>query len=128
MPAKSKKQQRFMGMVHQCKKTGNCASAEVEKAADSMKSKDAKDFASTKHKNLPNQITERYITFKEYILENSDPGYNAFMKEVDKILENMVGLGHQHLEDWVWYSAYEDEYSPEDAVNAFMEETGMDMY
>jgi len=49
----SKSQQRFMGMVHKCKETGDCASEEVRKAAKSMKSEDAEDFASTKHKGLP---------------------------------------------------------------------------
>ena len=53
MPAKSKKQQKFMGMVHACQKKGKCASKEVAKTAKSMKKKDAKDFASTKHKGLP---------------------------------------------------------------------------
>jgi hypothetical protein len=51
--AKSKSQQRFMGMVHKCQETGDCASEEVRKAAKSMKKKDAEDFASTKHKGLP---------------------------------------------------------------------------
>jgi hypothetical protein len=51
--AKSKSQQRFMGMVRKCQETGDCASEEVRKAAKSMKKKDAKDFAQTKHKGLP---------------------------------------------------------------------------
>ena len=54
MPAKSKAQQRFMGMVHAVKKGEMAApSPEVAQAAASMKKKDAKDFASTKHKGLP---------------------------------------------------------------------------
>jgi hypothetical protein len=53
MPAKSKAQQRFMGMVHKCQKTGECSSEDVEKTAKSMKKNDAEDFASTKHKGLP---------------------------------------------------------------------------
>ena len=51
--AKSKSQQRFMGMVRKCQETENCASEEVRKAAKSMKKKDAKKFAKTKHKGLP---------------------------------------------------------------------------
>ena len=51
--AKSKSQQRFMGMVRKCQETGDCASEEVRKAAKSMKKKDASDFAKTKHKGLP---------------------------------------------------------------------------
>jgi hypothetical protein len=51
MPAVSKAQQRFMGMVYAAKK-GDMPnpSPEVAAAAASMKKKDAKDFASTKHK------------------------------------------------------------------------------
>ena len=54
MPAVSRAQQRFMGMVYATKK-GDMTnpSPEVAKAAASMKKSDAKDFASTKHKKLP---------------------------------------------------------------------------
>jgi hypothetical protein len=57
MPSKSKSQQRYMGMVHACKKSDykDCASKEVEDTARGMKAKDAKDFASTKHKGLPDK-------------------------------------------------------------------------
>jgi Protein of unknwon function (DUF3008) len=51
--AVSKKQQRFMGMVHAAKKGEKPASKEVAKAAKGMGKKDAEDFASTKHKGLP---------------------------------------------------------------------------
>ena len=46
-----------MGMVHACKKSDykDCASKEVEDTARGMKAKDAKDFASTKHKGLPDK-------------------------------------------------------------------------
>lgn len=59
--AKSKSQQRFMGMVHAVQK-GELSPDEVgsgvEKAADSMSDKDAEDFASTKHKGLPDHVDE----------------------------------------------------------------------
>ena len=44
-------------MVHACKKSDykDCASKEVEDTARGMKAKDAKDFASTKHKGLPDK-------------------------------------------------------------------------
>ena len=58
MPAVSKAQQRFMGMVHAAQKGEEPASPEVAKAADSMKKSDAKDFASTKHKGLPDHVKE----------------------------------------------------------------------
>jgi hypothetical protein len=51
--AVSKKQQKFMGMVHAAKKGEEPASPEVAKAAKSMTGKEAEKFASTKHKGLP---------------------------------------------------------------------------
>lgn len=62
MPAVSKAQQRFMGMVHAAQKGETPASKEVEKAADSMSDKSAKDFASTKHAGLPNHVKEGSVT------------------------------------------------------------------
>ena len=51
----SKSQQRFFGMVRQAQKTGEkkTTSPEVARVASSIKMKDAKKFASTKHKGLP---------------------------------------------------------------------------
>jgi hypothetical protein len=51
--AVSKKQQKFMGMVHATQKGERPASGAVGKVAKSMGKKDAEDFASTKHKGLP---------------------------------------------------------------------------
>ena len=60
MPAVSKAQQRFMGMVHAAQKSEDPTpySGDVKKAADSMSDKAAKDFASTKHKGLPDHVKE----------------------------------------------------------------------
>lgn len=54
--ALSKKQQRFMGMVHAAQKGEKPASKEVAKVAKSMSKKAAKDFAKTKHKGLPEKV------------------------------------------------------------------------
>lgn len=40
-------------MVHQCQKSGKCASPEVEKISRGIDYDDADEFASTKHKGLP---------------------------------------------------------------------------
>ena len=73
MPAVSKAQQRFMGMVHAADKGETPASPEVAKVSKNMDDKAAKDFASTKHKGLPDHVRE---TIKEIvrgvIRENSD--------------------------------------------------------
>ena len=53
MPAKSKAQQRFMGMVHAAQKGEGVASPEVAQAAKSMSKKSATEFANTKQGGLP---------------------------------------------------------------------------
>ena len=65
MPAKSIKQQRFMGMVRRAQKTGQASSPEVAEVAASMKKKDVKDYASTKHKDLPMK-KEEFINEEDY--------------------------------------------------------------
>jgi hypothetical protein len=69
--AVSKKQQRFMGMVHAAQKGEKPASKEVGKVAKTMKKKDAEDFASTKHKGLPEKVKSKK---KEEVDENSEEG------------------------------------------------------
>ena len=57
--AVSKKQQKFMGMVHSAQKGEKPASKEVAKVAKTMKKGDAEDFASTKHKGLPEKKAKK---------------------------------------------------------------------
>jgi hypothetical protein len=59
MPAKSKAQQKFMGMVHAAQKGEKPASPEVAKVAKGMSKKAAKDYASTKHKGLPEKKKQK---------------------------------------------------------------------
>ena len=73
MPALSKKQQRFFGIVRAIQKGEQAPTTpETAKAAEDMKKTDVKKFASTKHKGLPNKIVtteeiklNRKITFPE---------------------------------------------------------------
>ena len=62
MPAVSRKQQKFFGIVRAIQK-GEMAptTPETAKAADDMKKSDVKKFASTKHKGLP----EKKVTKEE---------------------------------------------------------------
>lgn len=63
MPAQSKAQQRFMGMVHATQKGDmENPSKDVETVAKSISKKDAKDFASTPHKGLPDNIKEMILS------------------------------------------------------------------
>ena len=56
--AMSKAQQRFMGMVYAAKKGEPAASPEVAQSAKEITKKEAKKFASTKHKGLPEKVKE----------------------------------------------------------------------
>ena len=56
--AVSKAQQKFMGMVYAAKKGEKPASPEVAKVAKGMSKKSAKDYAATKHKDLPGKVGE----------------------------------------------------------------------
>jgi hypothetical protein len=62
MPAVSKAQQKFMGMVHAADKGETPASPEVAKVSKDMDDKSAKDFASTSHKGLPDKIKEMVLS------------------------------------------------------------------
>jgi hypothetical protein len=66
--AVSKKQQRFMGMVHSAQKGEKPASKAVSKVAKTMKKSDAEDFAKTKHKGLPEKAKKKEVD------ENSEGG------------------------------------------------------
>ena len=60
MPAKSKRQQRLMGMINAIQKGEMKApSKKLKELAKSMKKKDTKDFASTKHKGLPEKVRKK---------------------------------------------------------------------
>lgn len=63
MPAVSKAQQRFFGMVH---------AGKIPKPKG-MKKKDVKKFAKTKHKDLPEKkVSENEkVTFIQFLLESS---------------------------------------------------------
>ena len=69
MPAVSKKQQKFFGIVRAIQK-GEMAptTPETAKAAEDMKKGDVKKFASTKHKGLPNKVVQ-----KEELDKNDKP-------------------------------------------------------
>jgi len=60
MPAVSKKQQKFFGIVRAIQKGEQAPTTpETAKAAADMKKSDVKKFASTKHKGLPNKVVQK---------------------------------------------------------------------
>jgi hypothetical protein len=92
--AVSKKQQKFMGMVHAAQKGEKPASKEVGKVAKSMGKKDATDFASTKHKGLPEKVKE--ADAEEPKEKKSSGGYNfggGIYESINSKVENMISEG-----------------------------------
>jgi hypothetical protein len=80
MPAKSKSQQRLMGMVYAYKKgyLRNTKSLNknflkgIKKLAKNMNEEDLEDFAKTKHKNIPEKIEKKeslkyLISFSNFV-------------------------------------------------------------
>jgi len=87
MPAVSKAQQRFMGMVYATKK-GDMTnpSPEVAQAAASMKKSDAKDFASTKHKKLP----EKKVAKEAYYGGEEQRKKDEKKKKIDAFMDKAM--------------------------------------
>jgi len=79
MPAQSKQQQKFMGLVHAIQKgdvPASDASPEAQKVAQDMKPSDVKDFASTSHKGLPKKVKQEIVKrLKEYAM--TLPGHHS---------------------------------------------------
>jgi len=89
--ATSKAQQRFMGMVHSMQKGEKVkgASPELKKTAKGMKKKDAEDFASTKHKGLPEKVKSKKKEPKEEVEETTVSGSIATASAAPKASKGM---------------------------------------
>jgi hypothetical protein len=83
--AVSKKQQKFMGMVHAAQKGEKPASPEVAKVSKGMKKKAAKDFASTKHKGLPEKVKKKKDESIGETAETTQAAANPLQNLVKKI-------------------------------------------
>ena len=90
--AVSKAQQKFMGMVHAAQKGEKPASKAVADVAKSMGKKDAKDFAATKHKGLPEKIKQA----DEAIGDNSPIGKDVVTSK--ERLAPHAGMGKGKLQ------------------------------
>jgi hypothetical protein len=80
MPAKSKQQQKFFGVVRSMQKGDTPKKGEAGEVADDMKKTDVKDMASTKHKGLPRKVKKESISIyrlKEMVKEE----FNNIMSE-----------------------------------------------
>ena len=88
MPALSKKQQKFFGIVRAIQKGEQAPTTpETAKAASDMKKSDVKKFASTKHKGLPEKkVTKEDVQIKKIVkqLKNSSKMHKAQAKTLEK--------------------------------------------
>jgi len=88
MPAVSKAQQKFFGIVRAIQK-GEMAptTPETAKAAADMKKSDVKDFASTKHKGLPDKKVkkeEKDFSQRDKIMKRAKPLHKHLYKNLHK--------------------------------------------
>ena len=107
--AVSKKQQKFMGMVHAAQKGEKPASGAVAKVAKDMGKKDVKDFAATKHKGLPEKKKPEAKDKKKEVEETSDntPGKSSggfkfgggIYDSINRDLENMIAESMSRLDE-----------------------------
>ena len=92
--AVSKSQQRFFGMVDALKKGEKVkgATADMKKAAKDMSTKDVKDFARTKHKGLPNKVSEavNVQAIKDEVIGAVRSGNPREMKRVDDTIAKRI--------------------------------------
>lgn len=93
--AVSKAQQKFMGMVHSAQKGGKPASPAVAKVAKDMGKKDAKDFAATKHKGLPQHVEE--ATCNECGMHESKCGGNHTNEDMSRAAKGYEKYGKKGM-------------------------------
>jgi hypothetical protein len=103
MPAQSKQQQKFMGIVRAIQKGEQPASKfskKAQDAADDMKKKDVEKFASTKHKGLPKKVEqalrEKIRTMVEDYVETC--GYKFSATNPEYKLKSPGGTGEEDKE------------------------------
>ncbi len=81
MPAKSKQQQKFFGVVKAMKDGDIPKKGKAGDVADDMTKKEIDKYASTKHKGLPKKVKEQFklFTFEDFVNEMEvtlNPGMN----------------------------------------------------
>ena len=93
MPANSKKQQRFMGLVYAVQKGEiKAPSKEVEEAAKSMSEEDVRDFAKTKHKDLPEKAAALFVEHSKSFQEIYSPVLSKIAELEAEAQDNALDL------------------------------------
>lgn len=120
MPAKSKSQQRFMGMVHGLQKgtvEPSDVSSNVKDVAKSIKKSDAEDFASTKHKGLPDKVEESdgYTESPEELKVKKNAVQSGMPKTRERKMEHKKHIKLRDLIEEGWMD--KEEFSHEDKTS-----------
>ena len=98
MPASSKAQQRFFGVVKAMQKGDKSKEGEAGKVAKSMKKKDVDKYAKTKHKGLPNKVKREQRVrslIKKMVREEMNevriPFSSSHIKQLKRAFKDMKG-------------------------------------
>jgi hypothetical protein len=98
--AVSKSQQQLMGMAHAVQ-TGKLSPDKVgdkaTKVADTMKKKDVEDFASTKHKNLPDKVDETEMSMIQQQAPQNSMANKAEGSNVPMGMNTTSGMNESHM-------------------------------
>ena len=114
MPAKSKQQQKFFGVVRAMQKGDIPKKGEAGEVADDMKKTDVKKMAKTKHKGLPKKVTKKEI--KEMILSELQKQLNEVQPFIDNKLRNTWDYPLGNKEGLVYLATNDKRYPTEVVV------------
>jgi hypothetical protein len=126
MPARSKKQQKFFGMVHGLQKgttEPSDVTAKVKKVAGDISPDDAEDFASTKHKGLPDQVdeTDGHTCSPEELKVKKDAVQSGMPKTRERKMKKKIHEKHIKLRDLIEESWMEEEDLSHEDKSGFLE-------
>ena len=114
MPAKSKQQQKFMGLVHAFKK-GEVPASKVSKAvkdaAKSMSKKSVKKYAQTAHDDLPKKVTEEKIKAENLVIEFGK-SFQKFTRAVHMLGKGITKMKGDKTDERIIQKAFKKQIIP----------------
>lgn len=123
MPAVSKKQQKFMGIVHGLQKgtvKPSDVSKKAQKVAKDIKPGAATDFASTKHKGLPTKVKHENKIGEIYCVKK--PAKDATMESLMFELNPFEGLVPHNIPMEEVHGIYSDPKEAKKVAEALYED------
>lgn len=123
MPAVSKKQQKFMGIVHGLQKgtvKPSDVSKKAQKVAKDIKPGAATDFASTKHKGLPTKVKHENKIGEIYCVKK--PAKDATMESLMFELNPFEGLVPHNIPMEEVHGIYADQKEAQKVAESLYEE------